>query len=309
MTTSLIAQFIFHCEYEKNLSDKSIKAYKIDLQQFLAHTEKYDVRTIDVKISKEIIKTFIQNLFQKNYKDKSIKRKIATLKSFFNYLENEEIIEDNPFRKLKFKIRESCRHPKTIALSDIKKLLKSMYEAKNTYQNTSSCSYKSLVRDILIIEFLFATGIRVAELCNITKHSLNIKNGSLTIIGKGNKERTVHFCKSQIIHILKEYISLFDGELKSSSHFFINRGGRQIYEQSVRFLIKKYSKNANIQLHITPHMFRHSMATLLLEGGVDIRYIQHILGHASISTTQIYTKVNPEQQKKILNTKHPRRFF
>jgi integrase/recombinase XerD len=184
-----------------------------------------------------------------------------------------------------------------------------MYKYKSTFLNKSSYGYGALVRDIVLIELLFATGMRVAEVCSLKKKNLNLSDGHVTITGKGNKERTIHFCSSQIRSVIKEYMTIFHTQLTNTDYFFINRLGVTISEQSVRFMIRKYCKSANIATHITPHMFRHSMATYLLEEGVDIRYIQNILGHASISTTQIYTKVNPKHQKKILTTKHPRRLF
>lgn len=306
--TDSIERFIFHCEYEKNLSEKTIKAYKIDLSQFSEYMLKTDILAITF-IDRNILRAYIKILFDNSYKETTIKRKIATMKAFFSYLENEEVIENNPFGKLKLKIKEPIRHPKTISLHEIKQLLKFMYKNKELCRKKESYAYKRLVMDIVVIEVLFATGMRVAEICGLKKENINLREDSVAIIGKGNKERTVHLCGSYIKPLLKEYMTLFANELIDADGFFVNRLGKNISEQSVRFMIKKYCKEAKIKTHITPHMFRHSMATFLLEAGVDIRYIQNILGHSSIATTQIYTKINPSHQKKIVATKHPRRLF
>lgn len=308
MTTiqQAIDEFIFHCQYEKNLSSKTIKAYTIDLRQFL---EFLNLETTLIKeINKNILKLYIQRLFDKSLKEKSIKRKLATLKAFFNYLEFDEHIVVNPFRKIKISIKEPQRLPKTMSMTEIKKLLTYIYKIKNT-TDQNKYSYKALVGDILIMELLFATGMRVSEVSNLQLSDIDLKSGAIRIIGKGDKERTIQICNSEIKIILKEYLKLFNHVVGKKEFLFINRLGQKISEQSIRFMIKKYQKLSGIEKHLTPHMFRHSFATMLLEEGVDIRYIQHLLGHASIATTQIYTQVNLKHQKKIITTKHPRRNF
>ena len=298
-----IKEFIFHCQYEKNLSDKTLKAYNIDLKQFI---EFKDINKLFINdIDKYILKQYIQNLFDKSLKEKTIKRKLATLKAFFNYLEFDEQIIVNPFRKIKVSIKEPKRLPKTLSMREIKKLLTYVYKAKETIDK-DIYSYKAIVRDILILELLFATGMRVSEVSNLNITDIDQRTNTIRIIGKGDKERTLHICEIEIKTLLKEYIKLFHKDIKES-YLFINRLGQKVSEQSIRFMVKKYQKLVGIEKHITPHMFRHSFATMLLEEGVDIRYIQHILGHSSISTTQIYTQVNMKHQKKIFSTKHPRR--
>ena len=297
-----IKEFTFHCKYEKNLSDKTLKAYKIDLNQFLQF-KNIDKLTIN-KIDKHILKQYIQYLFEQNLKEKTIKRKLATLKAFFNYLEFDEQIIVNPFRKIKVNIKEPKRLPKTLTIREIKKLLSFVYKLKNSI-NQETYTYKATLRDLLILELLFATGMRVSEISNLNLEDIDLKSNTVRIIGKGDKERTIHICDNEIKMILKEYLKLFHTNRKKP-YLFINRLDGKISEQSIRFMVKKYQQLVGIEKHITPHMFRHSFATMLLEEGVDIRYIQHILGHSSISTTQIYTQVNMKHQRKILGSKHPR---
>lgn len=303
----VIKDFKFHCEFEKNLSKKTLQAYEIDLSQFQQYQ---DYKSLDIdEFDKHKVKDYIHHLYEQGLKAKTIKRKVAVIKAFFTYLEFDEVILVSPFRKMKIQIKEPKLLPKTIELKEIIKILKFLYKKKEAFLNKDIYSYKALVRDLSIVETLFSTGMRVSELCNIKQSNINLQAGIIKIKGKGDKERVIQICDSEVKKILKEYSELFNDQIKHTKCFFINRFDNQISEQSVRLMIKKYQKMVGIDKHLTPHMFRHSFATLLLEEGVDVRYIQHMLGHSSISTTQIYTKVNMKQQKKILNTKHPRRNF
>ena len=307
LLTSVIKEFKFHCEFEKNLSTKTIQAYNIDLTQF----EEYkDYKNINIeKFDKYILKEYVKNLYDLNLKIKTIKRKLAVLKAFFTYLEFDEIILVSPFRKMRLSIKEPKLLPKTMELKEIRKMLKYCYKLKESFADKELYSYKAIVRDITVIEILFSTGMRVSELSNLKRDNINLTTGTIKIYGKGAKERIIQICESEVKKTLKEYQNLFSEQLETQEYYLVNRLGNRVSEQSIRFMIKKYQKQAGLTKHITPHMFRHSFATLLLEEGVDIRYIQHMLGHSSISTTQIYTQVNMKQQRKILNSKHPRRGF
>ena len=159
------------------------------------------------------------------------------------------------------------------------------------------------LRDRAILETLFATGIRVSELCSLKVKDISIDDGVIKIMGKGAKERIVQIRNSEVISSLQRYQTSNKFE---SEYFFVNRQAARISEQSVRFMIRRLCNTADVPQHITPHMFRHSFATLLLEEDVDIRYIQRMLGHSSIQTTQIYTQVTMEKQRQILTLKHPR---
>jgi len=153
---------------------------------------------------------------------------------------------------------------------------------------------------------LFGTGIRVSELCSLSKEIINDDFALIKVNGKGRKERTIQISNDEIKETLKCYYLLFKDKIEKSNYFFINRLGNRLSEQSVRLMIRKYRLQCDITKNITPHIFRHSFATLLLENDVDIKYIQAILGHSSIVTTQIYTHVNSEKQSEILHLKHPR---
>lgn len=295
-TEELITQYLLHCKYQKGLSEKTLKAYKIDLKQF-------SVFVGEQVFSKELLQDYVTILF-KQYKIKSVKRKIASLKSFFNYLEYEEILVTNPFEKLRIKLHEPFILPRTIPLNTIDLLLKYAYQRKTlaitVYQ------YRTCLRDIAVLELLFATGMRISELCSIKPDCINLEDGTIKIYGKGAKERILQIGNTDVLAAVREYGETFSNTIGSSNCFFVNRLGHQLSDQSIRNMINQYADLAGIGQHITPHMFRHSFATLLLEEDVDIRYIQQLLGHSSITTTQIYTHVTLNKQRDILTTKHPR---
>lgn len=294
-----ILSYLSHCKYEKGLSFQTLKAYQIDLEQFAQFIK--DERSIP---DKAVLQSYISGL-RKQYKIKSEKRKIASLKAFFGYLEYEGKIEENPFTKLRIKLHEPFLLPRTIPLSAIHKLLACAYSKKTTV-GTNSYTYRAVLRDIAVLELLFATGMRVSELCTLRPESVDFVENTIKIHGKGSKERIIQICNDSVLAAVHSYHTAFLCEIETSGWFFVNRLGHRLSDQSVRFMIRKYTDIAGIELHITPHMFRHSFATLLLEEDVDIRYIQQLLGHSSIMTTQIYTHVSAKKQRDILTFKHPR---
>lgn len=293
-----LENYFVYCSNQRRLDEKTIRAYKNDLNQY--------ARIIGRNVlvpEKDEIKTYIAGLHE-NYKQKSVKRKLASIKAFYTYLENEEIIEISPMRKIRTEFREERILPRTIPMETMEKLLRYIYSEKN--RNLTLWQKKILQRDIVVIELLFATGLRISELCNMQKSRFDIRQGLLCIKGKGAKERYIHIGNDMVLEQVYEYIKLWDDELKSTQYFLCNRYGNQYSEQSARIMINKYVEAAVINMHITPHMFRHAFATLLLEEDVDIRYIQKMLGHSSITTTQIYTEVASKKQMEILRNKHPR---
>lgn len=299
-------EFLDYCKFQKNLSYKTIKAYTIDLKQFSDFVNVDDFELDILNIDKNIIKKYLQQL-SKEYKVKSVKRKVACLKAFFNYLEYEDIILINPFRKFKIQLKEPFNLPMVMTLDEIDSLLTSAYNSISDVSNKDSFKYKSGIRDLVILELLFATGLRISELCNLKKNEINIDSGYVKVNGKGSRERIIYITNSDVKNLLLNYESYFKDKIDKKEYFFINRLGNRLSEQSVRFMVSKYVNFANIKKHITPHAFRHSFATLLLEEGVDIKYIQNFLGHSSIMTTQIYTHVTKAKQKEILSEKHPRK--
>lgn len=301
-----ISQFLFHCQYEKNLSPKTLKAYSIDLRQFRTFLETEVNLTELAQIDKVALRAYIKSLFGP-LAEKSIKRKVATLKALFHHLEREDDVAVNPFRKIDVRIKEKKRLPRTVPLADLERLFRYMYRRKEEISDRESQAYRALVRDIAVLELLFATGARVAEVCGLATEDVDLRRGQARILGKGGRERLLPFHDEEVLRILREHSSLSLGSADGSRHFFRNRAGNRLSEQAVRTGLRKHAEQAGLRLTLTPHMLRHSLATLLLEEGVDIRYIQHLLGHSSIATTQIYTEVRDQRQRRIISTKHPRR--
>ncbi len=295
---SYITKYIEYCEYRKRLDKKTLKAYRIDLTQY----EKYASDTAD-SLSKDVLDSFITEL-HKQYKPKTVKRKIASLKAFFHYLTYREILEDDPFDRLDISFREAKLLPKTIPFHVIQSFLNVLYEQKE--QAETEYQLHCCIRDIAVIELLFATGMRISELCSLKPKDIDFESNNILIYGKGAKERILQIGNPDVLSALRLYEKTFAEDIASCGYFFVNRLRHKLSDQSVRFMINRYAGLADIRQHITPHMFRHSFATLLLEQDVDIRYIQKMLGHSSISTTEIYTHVSNTKQKDILMNKHPR---
>lgn len=297
-----ISTYLTYCHEQKRLDDKTLKAYRIDLKQFSDYFPAMDTS----EITPDLLEKYIAGLHQQ-LKPKSVKRKIASIKALFHYLEYREIIDRNPFNKVQIKFREPVILPKTIPLHTVETFLATIYqqrkEAKTAYQR------RNALRDAAISELLFATGIRISELCSLKINDINLYDKTILIYGKGSKERKLQIGNDDVIHVLEEYKSDFLTEMQKCDYFFVNQSGKPLSDQTVRRMISKYSSLATIELHITPHMFRHTFATSLLEADVDIRYIQKMLGHSSINITEIYTHVAMSKQKDILTTKHPRKDF
>jgi integrase/recombinase XerD len=303
---SAINEFLNHCQFEKGLSIKTLKAYKIDLAQLASFFTSKEYAVELNGVTRTELRSFLESI--SILKPKTVKRKIATVKSLFNYLEFDDKILLNPFRKMRIKIKEPQTIPKVMTINEVEKILKIVYAKLDATKNKDSYSYIESVRNIVVVEMLFATGARVSEIADLKTRDINFFNGAILINGKGNKERMIQICNKEALYILKLYAKLkkYSAD-KKDDYFLINRFGNKISDQSIRNLIKCISKEAGILKRITPHIFRHSFATLLLERDVDIKYIQRLLGHSSIMTTQIYTHVNQLKQRKLLRTKHPRK--
>lgn len=291
-------KYLEYCEYRKRLNSKTLKAYRIDLQQY----EDFCSNAADFT-SRDTVDLFITDL-HKQYRPKTVKRKIASLKAFFHHMEYKELIVENPFAKLDIRFREAKILPKTIPFHSIQAFLTYLYAQKEQAQTKYQLQCR--IRDIAVIELLFATGIRISELCSLKPTDIDLTSNNVLIYGKGSKERILQLGNPDVIAALKSYQEAFQQNIDACGFFFVNRLGHRLSDQSVRFMINHYAAGAGISQHITPHMFRHSFATLLLEQDVDIRYIQKMLGHSSISTTEIYTHVSNTKQKEILVNKHPR---
>ena len=300
--TYLKDAYLEYCTTQKRLDNKTLKAYGIDLKQFCIFIP--SDKAGDINAAQ--IESYIANL-HKLYKPKTVKRKIASVKAFFHYLEYRDILEKNPFNKMIIKFWEPVILPKTIPIPIVEVLLGTIYQqfhnAPTDYQR------RNALRDAAVIELLFSTGIRISELCSLSPADVSLSEKTVLIYGKGAKERKIQIGTDAVIAILSEYLHAYSKEIQASNSFFVSQSGKPLSDQSIRRMLNKYTYMAAISQHITPHMFRHTFATSLLEADVDIRYIQEMLGHSSINITQIYTHVAMSKQRDILTTKHPRKNF
>ena len=292
-----IKKYLFVCRDLKGLSPLTIKAYTIDMRQFENFVQNKDW------LSKETVMNYI-DLLHKKYKPKSAKRKIACLKAFYHYLEMENIIDINPFHKITIKYKEPVVLPKTIPLPYVESILRTAYQ--KYYSSTTIFQKESNLRNIIVLELLFSTGMRVSEASHLKLQNIDLKSNTIYIFGKGSKERIMCLANDNISALILQYLKT---RLVKSDYLFVNKLGNNLSEQSIRNMVNNYAKAAGVDLHITPHMFRHTFATALLDEDVNIRYIQQLLGHSSIVTTQIYTHISTNKIRNILECKHPRNKF
>ena len=289
-----ISQYLHICQNQRRLSAKTIKAYRIDLAQFSAFKKVHPNGK-----ERETLSDYIVSM-NAVLKPRSVKRKIASLRAYYNYLEQENLIECNPFHMIRVDVKAPLLLPRTVPQRVIAQMLSA---AHSDLEVTGTATSKRIaLRNVAVLELLFSSGMRVSELCNLNVEDIDLEEGTVRVFGKGAKERILQIGHPDVLSILQRYQS----EGNSTGAFFRSRNGRRLSDQSVRNMVNRYALRVQAPLHITPHMFRHSFATSLMEENVDIRYIQQILGHSSITTTQIYTHVSMKKQREIMTQSNPR---
>ena len=288
-----IADYLESGKYERKLSSDTLKAYRIDLRQFSEFVN-------GTWPDRDLLSNYIKHLNQ-NFAPRSVKRKLASIRAFYHELKLDGALEENPFDKLHIRIQSPKQLPRTIPNQIIHDLLQCAYAAY-------SPNCRNILRDIMVLELLFSTGLRVSELCALSKDTFLLDDNKLCLLinGKGSKERILQIVTPELLKLVRIYCREFQTEIQAQGFILFNHRGKPLSPSSVRRIIQKYLSMIGVEYHVTPHMFRHTFATSLLEAGVDIRYIQSLLGHCSISTTQIYTHVTTVQQTLLLAEKHPR---
>jgi len=289
----LADQFINHLKVERGLADNTIQSYSRDLTRFLGYLEKKDISPIAA--TRKDIAEYIESL-EGTLSLRSITRGISAIKMFFRFLINDGRIKESPTRLLE-SIKLPRKLPDVLSGEEVSQLL-----------NQPSPSNNLGLRDKAMLELLYATGLRVSELTALRIVNINLEAGFVRTIGKGSKERMVPM-GDKAREAVKAYI--YDGRPgllkgRSSPILFVNYNGKKMSRQGFWKIIVKYGSLAGINKRITPHSLRHSFASHLLEGGADLRSVQVMLGHADISTTQIYTHVSREQLKQVHEKFHPR---
>jgi len=286
-----LEKYFDYLKYEKRYSEHTIKAYITNihmLKDFIGNN--YNIK--DINYSK--IREFLNYLYEKKYNNKSVCRIISSLRSFFKYLCSQNIIDNNPMTLV--------TNPKVD-----KKLPKFLYyEALETLLNTPDLNTDEGIKEKLIMELLYSTGIRVSELVNIKINDIDFTNKKIRVIGKGDKERIVLFGE-KCSNIINKYQNVYKKQNKNNlEYLIISKTGKKINEREIRNIINKVTEKSGIKVKISPHTFRHTFATHLLEGGADLRSVQELLGHENLSTTQIYTHITNDRLRNVYLHTHPR---
>ncbi|MFC1822764.1 site-specific tyrosine recombinase XerD [Thermodesulfobacteriota bacterium] len=289
----LADQFIGHLRVERGLADNTIQSYSRDLMRFLGYLEKKGLTPL--LVTPDHFNDYLGTL-QGVLSARSVARNLSALKMFYRFLVMEGQLENSPARLMESpKMLQKLPH--VLSPKEVEELL----------SQPDGVSARGL-RDKAMLELLYATGLRVSELVNLRMQNINLEAGYVRMVGKGSKERMVPM-GAEAIGALKDYLVGGRGRLlknRSSSHLFISAMGKSLTRQGFWKSIKQYGIKAGIRKKISPHSLRHSFASHLLEGGADLRSVQVMLGHADISTTQIYTHVARERLKEIHEKHHPR---
>ena len=282
---------------EKNLSTNSITSYKTDLERYINFL--YNGESIrELNSIRQIhIRNFIRFLNDQNLSSSTINRSFSSIRSYHKYLSYEKKITHNPTQLLE-PPKISKKLPKVLSVQEINKII-------NSVKVENSMGY----RDKAILETLYSAGLRVSELCSLEMNNILFDSVMLRVVGKGNKERYVPL-GDKAIKLINDYCKYIRSALvdkkKSHGNVFLSKNGKQLTRMTIFNIMKRWARISGINKDISPHTFRHSFATHLLEGGADLRAVQEMLGHSDISTTQIYTHLDNEYLKEVHRTFHPR---
>lgn len=287
----IIKSYLNSLKTEKNFSPYTIKNYAIDLRDlslFLKERSFFSLKREDAR-------RFLYFLEDKKFKRRSLARKISGCRSFFSWLLREKYISENPFELITTPKIEK-RLPNFLYKDEIDKLFSSLSGEENFD-----------LRDRALIELLYGSGIRVSEAVKLNLSDIDLESGEVNVLGKGSKER-IALIGSKAISAIKEYIQKSRPKLlkNETRAVFLGRLGTRLTQRSIERLMKKWVKKALIDKKVTPHTLRHSFATHLLDHGADLRSVQELLGHSSLSTTQVYTHITKEKMKNVYNSSHPR---
>lgn len=312
-----IAEFLQHGQTVRNLSDRTLRAYQSDLSQFHHHVTDTNMHVTDtnmVDITPEHLEVYLDKLGTEPYRDTSIRRKVAALKVFFRYLEEQGVVTESPARMLKIKHPVENRVPTVLSSREVRALLAAPKDQITDLAGMRDQSaggrnrYFCAVRDNLILELLFSTGIRIGELVALNVSDVDLERGQIQITGRATRSRAVTLSAEALVGALVQYLELRSERTLDTEALFVGRSGTRLTIYSIENIFKKHVRLAEIKRHITPHSLRHTMAALLVSSGTDIREVQEILGHASILSTQVYTKLPIQKGRRAFISAPPRIF-
>lgn len=287
-----LEKYLDYLKYNKNYSDKTILNYELDLKDYFnfLKVECLDYKEVTYNDLMPLFKHFETNKLT----NKSIRRHISSIKGFYKYLVNNEIVNANPFIYVNLPKKEQ-KLPRYLTLSEMLSIFDKM-EIKTNYD----------LRDRLILELMYATGVRVSEVINIKVYDIDFYNNSIKVLGKGSKERIVYY-NEVVGDLLSKYMSIYDSlNKKNLEYLFLNQKGDKLTTKGISYIINQVIKKISFNKHITPHMLRHTFATHLLNNGCSVTTVQELLGHSSIGTTGIYTHVTFDHIKEVYYKTHPR---
>jgi integrase/recombinase XerD len=297
-----IGQFLHFLSAEKGASENTIAAYRNDLSQFQSYLASLSLNghpTDWQRVSRDVIVSYMSELKNRRYAEASVARKVAAVKSFFQFLHAEGNIAQNPTESLASP-RVGKSLPKPLSVQQVDELL----------EQPGKRGTPEAARDQAMMELLYATGLRVTELVSLDLGSISLDRPSphVRCLGKGAKERTIPI-HGQAVSALVTYLN--DGRARLVKNrkehaLFVNRRGERLTRQGFWLILKQYARSAGIKEPVTPHSLRHSFATHMLRGGAPLRSVQELLGHANISTTQVYTQITDEHVRQVYETAHPR---
>lgn len=292
-----LAEYIIYLKIERGLSANTVTSYKRDIEKYLTFLTEKKITQLD-EVSRFEILDFLQTLRQAGAADNSIIRMVSSLRKFHQYLKRESTVADDPMQLIDTPKKASTL-PKAISPQAIEQLL----EAPDTTTPLG-------VRDRTILELMYATGLRISELVNLKLSDMHLTMGFIQTMGKGEKERIIplgEIASQWLDHYLDgARVYLQDQSAETSEYVFLNSRGKGLSRQGVWKKVKQLALEAGIDQNVTPHTLRHSFATHLLENGADLRMVQELLGHADISTTQIYTHITKTRLKQVYSDYHPR---
>lgn len=284
-----IEKFIRYLQIEKNYSAHTVLNYRLDLEDFSKFLEDKPADSVDYLT----LRKYLALLKEKNLSSRSVARKLATLRSFFKFLTREGLLKANPVTSLSSP-KQDKHLPSFMTEEEVSRIIQSAF-AKDKEDERG-------LRDRAILETFYSTGIRISELVGLDKESIDFIGGVVKVLGKGKKERMVPIGEIALSAIR----SYLDKRKKDRDALFLNKNHTRITDRGVRNIVKKYLKAASIRTGISAHTFRHSFATHMLNRGADLRSVQELLGHANLSTTQIYTHLTTDKLKSVYDKAHPR---
>jgi integrase/recombinase XerD len=291
-----IKKFLKYLKVEKGFSENTKQAYENDLNQLAGSLEESGITSWE-DFNRQALLSYLTNLKERRYAATTVARKVAAIKSFFGFLVAEGQVKENPTREVPSpSVGKSL--PKPISITQARQLL----------EETEKRDTPEAKRDKAMLHLLYASGMRVSELVSLNLNDIDTEGGYVRCFGKGGKERLIPI-HSQAVTALKDYISQGRPRLKAGvgeEALFLNRRGERLTRQGLWQILKGHAKSANLGVEITPHTLRHSFATHMLSGGADLRSVQELLGHANISTTQVYTHLTTEHVRRAYEKSHPR---